>query len=416
MRTQSIWWKITGLCAVIGCGGVALAQDTPGDKPPPPPSERKGRPERPPREGDERPEGRLPGGRPMHPQPGMHQRNVPYLGVATDEAGDAMAAQLGLPEGVGLIVDHVEADSPAAVAGLKPFDVIHKIDDQILFNVEQLRNYIRSLKPGQKVKLIAIRKARPLVLEAEIGEHASQPPGFFMMGPGGRDPGMEHVSDLMEKLQRNLIQGGSVEQNRQLIEEMGMILQRMKEVRESMRFSPEQFPRGFPRPDGDRPMRGGTREGDGPRPPGGPRDGDRPPGGPRDGDQARFGPRDGDQLRSGEPDGQSRRARTSSSATASYDDGEHRLTLSITQRDAGPDKHLTAIDKDGNTVFDGGINTPDERAKVPDAIRAKLEKMEKQTQIDVQIRRGPREIPGNREGDGPPGDRPQSPPRKRTDI
>ena len=43
--------------------------------------------------------------------------------------------------------------------------------------------------------------------------------------------------------------------------------------------------------------------------------------------------------------------------------------------EAGDSKHLTARDKDGKTLFDGSINTPDEQGKVPPAIWEKVKPM-----------------------------------------
>src|SRR6266536_1514072 len=42
-----------------------------------------------------------------------------WLGVGVEEASEALADQLGLDAGTGLVVTHVSADSPAAKAGLK---------------------------------------------------------------------------------------------------------------------------------------------------------------------------------------------------------------------------------------------------------------------------------------------------------
>jgi hypothetical protein len=63
-------------------------------------------------------------------------------------------------------------------------------------------------------------------------------------------------------------------------------------------------------------------------------------------------------------------------ASMTFSDGEH--TLSLTIRDGR--KHLVVNDKDGKVVFDGPVQTDEERAKVPEAIRGKLARLEEAAQ------------------------------------
>ncbi len=48
-------------------------------------------------------------------------------------------------------------------------------------------------------------------------------------------------------------------------------------------------------------------------------------------------------------------------------------------------KHLTAKDRNGKILFDGPIDTEEQRAAMPEDIREKLEKLEKQTKIQIHI-------------------------------
>jgi hypothetical protein len=63
-------------------------------------------------------------------------------------------------------------------------------------------------------------------------------------------------------------------------------------------------------------------------------------------------------------------------------DGEHQLTIETGQ---GGFRTLTATDqKTGAVLFKGPINTDDERAAVPEPIRAKLERLEQQSRIIIR--------------------------------
>ena len=93
-----------------------------------------------------------------------------YLGVIASPLTPAMRSQLSLPAGVGLAVESVEKDSPAAAAGLKQYDVLQKLNDQILVNVQQLSILVRIFKPGEDVALTVIRQAKPLEIKAKLVE------------------------------------------------------------------------------------------------------------------------------------------------------------------------------------------------------------------------------------------------------
>jgi len=58
--------------------------------------------------------------------------------------------------------------------------------------------------------------------------------------------------------------------------------------------------------------------------------------------------------------------------SARYEDAEHVLLLSTDPRG----KHLLARDKQGNVLFDGQLDTPQQRAAVPDDLLPKLEQLE----------------------------------------
>jgi hypothetical protein len=82
-----------------------------------------------------------------------------------------MREQLKLTKGVGLVVDSVEAKSPAEAAGIKQHDVIEKLNDQWVVNVEQFTALVRSMKSGDEVKLSLIRQGERKEIKAKLEEH-----------------------------------------------------------------------------------------------------------------------------------------------------------------------------------------------------------------------------------------------------
>ncbi|HJT31435.1 MAG TPA: PDZ domain-containing protein [Pirellulales bacterium] len=95
---------------------------------------------------------------------------ITYLGISTSPPPAALAEQLKLPAERCLMIDSVEADSPAATAGLKAFDVLEKLDDQLIVNSEQLTVLVRLRKPGEEVTLTLIREGKHLKIKVKLAE------------------------------------------------------------------------------------------------------------------------------------------------------------------------------------------------------------------------------------------------------
>lgn len=109
-------------------------------------------------------------------QHGNHEtKKGAWLGVSATPAPLVLRKQLELPEGMGLVVDAVIPDSPAGKAGLKQYDVLQKLDDQLLANSQQFAALVRMHKPGDSIKLTVIRGGKTVVLDAKLAEHALEP-------------------------------------------------------------------------------------------------------------------------------------------------------------------------------------------------------------------------------------------------
>lgn len=97
------------------------------------------------------------------------KEKVTYLGIDTGPVPRALAAHLGLPRDHGLVVNAV-ADSSPASGVLQENDVLTKFDDQLLVDSRQLSVLVRARKPGDEVKLTLVRAGRPQVVAAKLGE------------------------------------------------------------------------------------------------------------------------------------------------------------------------------------------------------------------------------------------------------
>src|SRR5437868_8399094 len=212
MKTKSI----TTIAAII-LPIVGFAQTPPAPPPPPPPP------------GPHGPPG----------VPGHHEKapKVPttFLGVETSQVPDVVSEQLGLVKGLGLVVEYVVPDSPAASAGIQQNDILKMLNDQILIEPSQLRKLLQTFPEGTDVTLTVLRKGQEQKLTVKLAKkEVSQRRGAF---PGGNrdwhwdfdatgDLG-EQMQDLKEQLKEQLKQ--------QLGDQRGIIREAVTQAHEAAR-------------------------------------------------------------------------------------------------------------------------------------------------------------------------------------
>ena len=97
-----------------------------------------------------------------------------YLGVQLATTLEpAEAVRLGLNRVWGALIEIVHPGTPAEAAGLRPGDVLLKLEDVELRDENHLINLISALPPGQKVRLTVWRDRKAQVAEVTIGDWAA---------------------------------------------------------------------------------------------------------------------------------------------------------------------------------------------------------------------------------------------------
>ena len=127
-----------------------------------------------------------------------------FLGLSPAALSEAVAEQLPIAKGTGLLVATVLPDSPAAKAGLQKNDVLVRFDDQVLVNPEQLVTLVHTKKPGDAVKLTYFRKGQEATATAKLAskEWKAGEVGALTIDTNGS--GLN-----LDELLKNLTQGGS---------------------------------------------------------------------------------------------------------------------------------------------------------------------------------------------------------------
>ena len=80
-----------------------------------------------------------------------------WLGIYNREITEDLARQLRLLDTKGVLVLDVISGSPAEAAGLKPWDVIRRIDDRDIFTTADVAEAIAELQPGDEILVTVSR-------------------------------------------------------------------------------------------------------------------------------------------------------------------------------------------------------------------------------------------------------------------
>ncbi len=99
-----------------------------------------------------------------------------FIGVSIEAIDEVLQKALQLPEGKGVTITEVIADSPAEKAGFKKYDLITQIDGKPVDNADHLRATVQKAKArALKIGLIREGKAQsitvtPVVRQGEVGK------------------------------------------------------------------------------------------------------------------------------------------------------------------------------------------------------------------------------------------------------
>jgi serine protease Do len=138
--------------------------------------------------------------------PGGHEKapKVPmiFLGVETSQVPSVVSEQLGLSKGLGLVVEYVVPDSPAAAAGIQQNDILKMLNDQILIEPSQLRKLLQTFSDGADVTLTILRKGQEQKVTVKLTK--KERPQRHSLAPGDKHDGhwdFDDTGDLGEQMQ-----------------------------------------------------------------------------------------------------------------------------------------------------------------------------------------------------------------------
>lgn len=96
------------------------------------------------------------------------------LGINTIDLSPQLGEYFQVPDGKGVLVEHVHQNTPAENAGIRAGDVIIKIGDARITSTRELRRALRAYTEGEVVAVEVVRRGQRQTFHVEI-----QHPGFW---------------------------------------------------------------------------------------------------------------------------------------------------------------------------------------------------------------------------------------------
>lgn len=97
-----------------------------------------------------------------------------YLGVSIQPVTDDLAASLGINKSRGEFVQFVQDGEAADKAGIKPGDVVLKIDGKDVTPEQTLSFLVANISPGTRIPVEVMRDGKPMTIKVTVGKRPSE--------------------------------------------------------------------------------------------------------------------------------------------------------------------------------------------------------------------------------------------------
>ncbi len=97
-----------------------------------------------------------------------------WLGVGIQPLTPELARKFGVGESEGVLVNEVFEKDPAAAAGIKPGDIITRIEGTVVDSPNRLSRVVAGLPPGATTKVEIVRNLQRMVLDVALTERRDQ--------------------------------------------------------------------------------------------------------------------------------------------------------------------------------------------------------------------------------------------------
>lgn len=176
-----------------------------------------------------------------------------FLGILMTPLTEQLGRFFGAPDGEGVLVSEVIADSPAARAGIEAGDVILRADERAISDPSDVRGALSEADPGDQLDLAVLRDHTERTFTVTLGEPSEDPHAGMMWhdmrsgSPGamylrqhrklrGDDESAAPDADNEHQviIRRFSPQGGQGDDNEALREELQQLRQEVERLREEV--------------------------------------------------------------------------------------------------------------------------------------------------------------------------------------
>ena len=98
---------------------------------------------------------------------------IPFIGVGLDKLTSNLATQMGVDVKKGIVIKEVYYSSPADKAELRIHDIITRVDNEEIQEVEQFVQWIEQKKIGEKIQLQIVRHDQKKTITVTVGDRNS---------------------------------------------------------------------------------------------------------------------------------------------------------------------------------------------------------------------------------------------------
>jgi hypothetical protein len=247
---------------------------------------------------------------------GTGAEEAAWLGVITSPVDESTAIQLGLTPGIGLVVESIDPGSPSAGV-IQRHDILTKLDDQWLVSDRQLAVLSRRHAPGDKAQLTLVRGGRVRTQNMSWGRAAASQPLPPSSPPAVAGP--PSLDDWIAQMEQQLgPQFSGQMRHLQDLPSLTDFARTFQDILDSMRVDVAALTKPEPPHTNPRPATGASR-----------------------------------------------------SAVQVWD-LDH-LTITLTESEDG--RNLRATDRRGSVMYDGPIDTAEQRRRMPQRIASALERL-----------------------------------------
>jgi serine protease Do len=127
-----------------------------------------------------------------------------WIGAEGEPLTAETAARAGLERPTGMRVTGVQPGSPAAIAGLRPGDIVYAVDGKPVVDPSSLRYQIASQPVGDSVTLTVVRDGSASNLKLVLGAPPESPPRQLTQLPGGSILAGVSIANLSPALAQEL--------------------------------------------------------------------------------------------------------------------------------------------------------------------------------------------------------------------